>query len=76
MVRLGLCVLHPEVLILPTTPEALYLVVVVRVCVRLKSEKEQVKVKLYHLGTLMQIYYIKYLPRFRHHIKKKMRLQG
>lgn len=46
MVRLGLCVLHPEVLILPTTPEALYLVVVVRVCVRLKSEKEQVKLKL------------------------------
>ena len=46
MVRLGLCVLHPKVLILPATPEALYLVVVVRVCVRLKSEKEQVKSSL------------------------------
>ena len=41
MVRLGLCVLHPEVLILPATPEALYLIVVVRVSIRLKSEKEQ-----------------------------------
>lgn len=36
VVRFRLCILHPEVLILPTTPEPLYFIVIIRICIRLK----------------------------------------
>lgn len=36
MIRLCFCILHPEILVLSTTPKPLYLIVIIRVCVRLK----------------------------------------
>lgn len=33
------CILHPEILVLSTTPEPLYFIVIIRICIRLKSEK-------------------------------------
>jgi hypothetical protein len=39
MIRFCFCILHPEILVLSTTPKPFYLIVIIRVCIRLKSEK-------------------------------------
>lgn len=36
MIRLCFCILHPEILVLSTTPKTLYLIVIIRICIRLK----------------------------------------
>lgn len=36
MIRFCFCILHPEILVLSTTPKTLYLIVIIRICIRLK----------------------------------------
>lgn len=36
MIWFCFCILHPEILVLSTTPKPLYLIVIIRVCIRLK----------------------------------------
>lgn len=36
MIRLCFCILHPEILVLSTTPKTLYIIVIIRICIRLK----------------------------------------
>lgn len=43
VVRFCFCILHPEILILPTTPESFYFIVIIRICIRLKPEKNNKK---------------------------------
>jgi len=35
-VRIWVCILNPEILILPTTPEPFYFIVIIRICVGIK----------------------------------------
>lgn len=35
-VGIGVCVLNPEILILPTTPETLYFIVIIGICIGIK----------------------------------------
>lgn len=35
-VGIGVCVLNPEILILPTTPEPLYFIVIIGICIGIK----------------------------------------
>lgn len=37
MIWLCLCILHPEILVLSTTPKTLYIIVIIRICIRLKG---------------------------------------
>lgn len=43
MIWLCLCILHPEILVLSTTPKTLYIIVIIRICIRLKAEKRAKK---------------------------------
>lgn len=49
MIRLCFCILHPEILVLSTTPKTLYLIVIIRICIRLKSEKRAKKKEIVSL---------------------------
>lgn len=71
VVRLRLRVLHPEVLVLPATPEALDFIVVVRICVRLQSEKRASERQILSLTNIKaKILHKTLANRIRHHIKK------
>lgn len=44
-VRVGVRVLDSEVLVLPTTPQSLYFIIVIGVCVRIEPKEESKEVK-------------------------------
>lgn len=71
LVRFCFCILHPEILILPATPEPVYFIIIIRICIRLKSENKNKKSKSFHLKIALQTHYIKMLTkRIQYYVKK------
>lgn len=52
VVRFCFCILHPEILVLSATPEPFYFIVIIRICIRLKSEKRTSKKCIFSLKNM------------------------